>query len=128
MFIKIFLVAFVVFFAIDIIWLGLVAKNLYKKYLGFLMSENVNWIAAVIFYIVFIIGLSFFVIEPALAKSSLSYAILAGLFFGFITYATYDLTNLATLKDWPITITIIDLVWGSFLGGAVSTITFLILR
>lgn len=128
MFIKIFLVAFVVFFAIDILWLGLIAKNLYKKYLGFLMSENVNWIAAVIFYIVFIIGLSFFVIEPALAKSSLSYAILAGLFFGFITYATYDLTNLATLKDWPITITIIDLVWGSFLGGAVSTITFLILR
>ncbi|MFA7367513.1 MAG: DUF2177 family protein [Bacilli bacterium] len=128
MFIKIFLVAFVVFFAIDIIWLGLVAKNLYKKYLGFIMAPQVNWIAAVIFYIVFIIGLSFFVIEPALAKSSLSYALLAGLFFGFITYATYDLTNLATLKDWPITITIIDLLWGSFLGGAVSTITFLILR
>lgn len=128
MFIKIFLVAFVVFFAIDIIWLGLVAKNLYKKYLGFIMAPQVNWIAAVIFYIVFIIGLSFFVIEPALAKSSLSYALLAGLFFGFITYATYDLTNLATLKDWPITITIIDLVWGSFLGGAVSTITYLILR
>lgn len=128
MFIKIFLVAFVVFFAIDIIWLGLVAKNLYKKYLGFIMAPQVNWIAAVIFYIVFIIGLSFFVIEPALTKQSLSYALLAGLFFGFITYATYDLTNLATLKDWPITITIIDLVWGSFLGGAVSTITYLILR
>lgn len=128
MFIKIILVAFVVFFAIDIIWLGLVAKNLYKKYLGFIMAPQVNWIAAVIFYIVFIIGLSFFVIEPALTKQSLSYALLAGLFFGFITYATYDLTNLATLKDWPITITIIDLVWGSFLGGAVSTITYLILR
>ncbi len=128
MFIKIFLVAFVVFFAIDIIWLGLVAKNLYKKYLGFIMAPQVNWIAAVIFYIVFIIGLSFFVIEPALTKQSLSYALLAGLFFGFITYATYDLTNLATLKDWPITITIIDLVWGSILGGTVSTITYLILR
>lgn len=121
-------VALVIFFAIDMVWLGLIAKNLYSKYLGFIMAPNVKWLAAIIFYLVFIVGLAFFVIEPALAKQSLSYAIFAGLFFGFVTYATYDLTNLATLKDWPLLITIIDLVWGSFLGGAVSTLTYLILR
>lgn len=121
-------VALVIFFAIDMVWLGLIAKNLYSKYLGFIMTPNVKWLAAIIFYLVFIVGLAFFVIEPALAKQSLSYAIFAGLFFGFVTYATYDLTNLATLKDWPLLITIIDLVWGSFLGGAVSTLTYLILR
>lgn len=128
MFIKIILVAFVVFIVIDLVWLGFVAKNLYSKHLGFIMAPKVNWVAAIIFYVLFIIGMTFFVISPAIKDNSLSYAILAGLFFGFITYATYDLTNLATLKDWPIVITIIDLVWGSFLGGAVSTITFLILR
>ncbi len=121
-------VALVIFFAIDMVWLGLIAKNLYSKYLGFIMAPNVKWLAAIIFYLVFIVGLAFFVIEPALAKQSLSYAIFAGLFFGFVTYATYDLTNLATLKDWSLLITIIDLVWGSFLGGAVSTLTYLILR
>jgi uncharacterized membrane protein len=127
-YVKIILVSLVVFFAIDMLWLGLIAKNLYSKYLGYLMAPQVKWVAAIIFYLVFIIGLAFFVIEPALVKNSLMFALFAGLLFGFVTYATYDLTNLATIKDWPFLITVVDLIWGSFLGGAVSTITFLILR
>lgn len=128
MFLKIFGVALVIFFAIDILWLGLIAKKMYSKHLGFIMSPSVKWIPAIIFYVLFVIGITFFVISPAIDKQSWSYALLAGMFFGFITYATYDLTNLATLKDWPLVITIIDLAWGSFLGGAVSILTFVILR
>ena len=122
-----FLVVLVVFFAIDIIWLGFVAKNIYQQYLGFIMAPSVNWVAAITFYILFIIGLMYFVLLPALDNNSLMQAILVGAFFGFITYATYDLTNLATLKDWPITITIIDLIWGTVLSASVSGVSFWII-
>lgn len=122
---KIYMITLVVFFAIDIIWLRLVAKKLYKKELGFIMSPKPNWIAAMVFYLIFIVGLVFFVVNPALEQSSWSYALLVGMFFGFITYATYDLTNLATLKDWPLKITIIDLIWGTSLGGIVSLVSYL---
>ena len=77
---------------------------------------------------IFIGGVVFFVINPALEKNSWVYALLAGMLFGIITYSTYDLTNLATLKDWPIKITIIDLIWGTSLGGIVSTVTYFILK
>lgn len=127
-FIKIYLTSFVVFFVIDLIWLGVIAQKLYSKYLGYIMKEKPNWMAAILFYLLYIIGLVFFVINPALEKSSWQYALFAGLFFGFITYATYDLTNLATLKDWPLTITIIDLIWGSVLGASVSVITYAIIK
>lgn len=128
MFIKYYLVALFIFLVIDLLWLGLIAKNLYSKQLGHLMSDNVNWIAAIIFYLLFIVGLVFFVIMPAIEKGSWSYALLAGFLFGLISYATYDLTNLATLKDWPISITLIDLMWGTSLGGLVSMITFFLVR
>ncbi len=123
---KIYLITVVVFFLVDIVWLGFISKNLYKKYLGNLMAPNVNWTAAIIFYLLFISGLVFFVINPALAKDSLKYAILVGGFFGLITYSTYDLTNLSTLKDWPVNITIIDIIWGTFLNAATAGITFLV--
>lgn len=126
MFIKLFLVALIVFFVIDLIWLGLIAKKFYRKHLGFLMSDDVNWVAAVVFYIVFIIGNVLFVIAPSLEEGSFMHALLYGALFGFVTYATYDLTNLATLKNWPIIITIVDLVWGTFLATSVSVVTYLI--
>ncbi len=122
-----FLTVLVVFFAIDLVWLGVIAKNLYAKHLGFLMAPNVNWVAAITFYLIFIVGLLFFVINPAIEKQSFMYALLVGGLFGFITYATYDLTNLATLKDWPITITVIDLVWGTVLSASVSSISYWII-
>lgn len=125
-YLKLYIVSIVVFFAIDILWLGFISKNLYATHLGHLMAPKVNWVAAIVFYALFMAGLVFFVIEPALAKQSLRYALLAGAFFGLICYATYDLTNLATLKDWPLNITLIDLAWGTVLNSAVAAITYLI--
>jgi len=126
-YLKEYAVTFITFFVIDLFWLGIVAKDLYKKYIGFIMSPSPNWTAAVGFYLLYIVGIIFFVISPAIEKRSWQYALFAGMFFGFITYATYDLTNLATLKDWPITITIIHLIWGTTLCGSVSWISYTVL-
>lgn len=90
------------------------------------MKTNINWPAALIFYALFIIGLIIFVISPAVEKKSLTHALIFGGLFGFFTYATYDLTNLATLKNWPLSLTIVDMIWGSVLAASVSVITFLI--
>ena len=79
-----------------------------------------------IFYLLFIVGLVIFVITPAVEKNSCMYALLFGALFGFITYATYDLTNLATLKDWPLLVTLVDLAWGAILAASVSVVTYLI--
>jgi len=125
LFLKLYLIAFILFFVIDLLWLGIIAKDIYKKYLGHLMSTQNNWIAAIIFYLLFIGGLVFFVIMPAVEAGSIGKALLYGALFGFLTYATYDLTNLATLKDWPIQITLIDLTWGTFLGTSVSLLSYL---
>ena len=123
-----YLLTTIVFFAIDLVWLGLVAKGLYQKYLGNFLAEQVNWTAAVIFYLLFIVGIFLFAILPAVEKNALSHAIIYGALFGFFTYATYDLTNLATLKDWPVTIVFIDVAWGAFLSGSVATAGFFITR
>ena len=121
-------VVLVIFFAIDMIWLGLIAKDFYAKTLGFLMAPKVNWVAAFVFYFIFILGLLVFVIQPALAAESLTQAVVMAALFGLVTYATYDLTNLATLKDWPLIITIVDLAWGVSLSVIVSTLSILILK
>ncbi len=126
MFIRLYLIALPVFFIIDMVWLALVAKGFYARQIGFLMKPDINWAAAIIFYLLFIVGLVQFVITPALEKHSWTHALLFGALFGLITYATYDLTNLATLKDWPILVTIVDLIWGAVLAAAVSSITYFI--
>lgn len=123
---KLYFIALPVFLIIDMIWLGLVAKNFYRNQIGFLMKANVNWVAAILFYLLFIAGLVFFVLSPAIEKRSLPYAIMTATFYGLLTYATYDLTNLATLKGWPLLITIIDMVWGMILSVSVSLISYLI--
>jgi len=115
-----YLLTTVVFFAIDLVWLGLIAKNLYRKYLGEMLSEKVNWGAALIFYLLFIVGIFLFVIIPAIEKQSAIRALVLGAIFGLITYATYDLTNYATLKGFPLNVVIIDLIWGTFLTATVS--------
>jgi uncharacterized membrane protein len=128
MFIKLFLIGLPVFFAIDLVWLVFVANSFYAQQIGFLMTPNVNWVAAMIFYLLFMVGLIVLVITPALEKKSWVRALLTGALFGLVSYATYDLTNLATLKDWPILITIVDLIWGTVLAGSVSVITYFIAR
>ncbi len=122
----IFFIAFVIFFIIDILWLGLFAKNMYQSQIGFILAKKPNWYAAFIFYILYIVFLMIFAIMPALQKSSFNDAMLYGALYGFITYATYDLTNLATLKNWPLKVTLIDISWGTLLGFSVSTLTYLI--
>ncbi|HAI62976.1 MAG: hypothetical protein UU64_C0021G0001 [candidate division WWE3 bacterium GW2011_GWF2_41_45] len=126
MFLKLYLIALPIFFIIDMAWLGLVAKNFYAKNIGFLMKTNVTWPAAIIFYLLFIVGLVLFVIAPAMQDNSWSHALMYGALFGLITYATYDLTNLATLKDWPLIVTIVDLLWGTVLAASVSVISYFI--
>lgn len=119
---------FIVFFVIDMTWLGFVAKGFYNKYLGGFMSPSINWTAAIIFYLLFIIGIFLFVILPAIEKDSLMHALIFGALFGFFTYATYDLTNLATLKGWPMNIVIVDIIWGSVLTAIVSVSGYFIMK
>lgn len=126
MFLKLYAIALPVFFAIDMVWLGFVAKNFYRSQIGFLMRSDVNWVAAIAFYLLFIVGLIFFVVAPAVEKESWMYALFVGALFGLISYATYDLTNLATTKDWPLLVTFVDLAWGAVLAASVSTVTYLI--
>jgi len=118
--IKRYIVILLVFLVIDAAWLGLVAPKLYKSQIGHLMAEKTNLYAALIFYFIYALALLVFIVNPSVDKQSVMHALIYGAFLGFVMYATYDLTNLATLKDWPISITVIDLVWGTFVKGLTS--------
>jgi uncharacterized membrane protein len=122
--IKQFLVAFFSFLVIDGIWLTVISKDFYAKHLGYLMAKTPNLPAAGIFYLIYIVTLVALVISPALKNGSLLSVILTGALFGLCAYSTYDLTNLATIKNWPLIVTVVDLIWGTFLTGAVSGISF----
>ena len=126
MFLKLYAIAVPIFFALDMTWLGLIAKKFYREQIGSLLKPDVNWVAAIIFYLLFLAGLVFFVIEPAMQKNSLTDALLRGAFFGLVTYATYDLTNLAVAKDWPLLVTVVDMSWGMALAAMVATLTYVI--
>jgi uncharacterized membrane protein len=128
MFIKLYFIALPVFFIIDVLWVGFLAKDFYFKQIGFLMKSNINWLAAIIFYLIFTLGLVLFVIMPSVERYSWKHVILFGALFGLVTYATYDLTNLALAKDWPLLVTIVDLVWGVTLSASVSLITYFIAK
>lgn len=118
--VLLYLITWAVFFAVDMVWLGVVAKSFYRKHLGFLMAPKIVWPAAILFYLLFIAGLVVFAVRPAVLAGSPLKGLLLGAFLGLVSYATYDLTNQATVKDWPIVVTVVDLVWGTVLGGAVS--------
>lgn len=124
-FVKLYCVTLLSFLAIDAVWLGLVARGFYKQKLGFLLSDKPNWYAAVAFYLLFIAGMLIFAIVPGLQAASLKKALMLGAFFGLITYATYDLTNMATIKNWPLIVTVVDMIWGAALATAVSGIGYL---
>jgi uncharacterized membrane protein len=124
-YIKLYFITLLAFFAIDMAWLGLIARTFYRKQLDFLLSPNTNWVAAIIFYLLFIVGILVFVVLPGLEDNSLKTTILRAALFGLVTYATYDLTNLATVKGWPLLVTIVDLAWGIVLSIAVSCVGFL---
>jgi uncharacterized membrane protein len=122
----VYLITVPIFFIIDLFWLGVIAKGFYRKHLGYLMRPEINWFAAILFYLLFIIGIVLFAVRPALELQSPVRALVFGALFGFFTYATYDLTNLATVKDWPVLVTVIDLIWGTVLCGAVALGSYVI--
>jgi len=126
MFLKLYLITLSIFLAIDMSWLGLMSKRFYSKQIGFLMKTNINWIATISFYLLFTIGLVIFVLIPSIEKKSWLNVLLLGSLFGLISYATYDLTNLATVKNWPVIVTLVDMVWGAVLGGLTSLISYLV--
>ena len=124
-YLKLYAATFIGFLAIDIIWLAVVARGFYKKQLGFLLSDQPNWWAAIAFYVLFVAGLLVFAVVPGLQVGSLRKALLLGAFFGLVTYATYDLTNQATVKNWPWIVTVVDLAWGTVLAASVTAFGYL---
>jgi len=123
-YLKLYLASLAVFFAVDMVWLGLIARRFYAKQIGHLMAAQVNWAAAVIFYLLFVAGLLYFAVIPGLQAGSYGRALLLGALYGLITYATYDLTNLATLRGWPLTLTLVDIAWGLTLASLVSSAAY----
>lgn len=117
---KAFLIAAGVFAVLDALWLGLVANKFYKDQIGFLLADKPNWIAAILFYVIFLVGLTILVIIPADTPTK---ALAMGALFGLVTYATYDLTNQATLAKWPVIVTVVDLCWGVFAAGVTAFVT-----
>ena len=123
-YLKLYVATFITFLAVDMIWLGLVARTFYRENLGFLLAPAPNWIAAVIFYLLFIVGILVFVVLPGLNEDSLRTVLLRAALFGLITYGTYDLTNLATVRDWPVLVTVVDMIWGTVLSVLVGLAGF----
>lgn len=117
---KLYALTALVFFAVDLLWLGAIAKGFYQEHLGHLMRPDVIWGAALLFYCIFIAGILVFSVLPGLEAQSLTHSIVLGAFLGLVTYATFDLTCLALLKDFPIVVVCVDLVWGTVLTAGVS--------
>lgn len=112
----------------DYIWLRFVANSFYKSQIGQLLLAKPNMGAAVLFYSIYVVGVVAFVLSPAFEKGSLAYAAGYGALFGFVAYATYDLTNLATIKGFTTKLVVVDLIWGAVLTAAVASIAYLILH
>ena len=115
-----------VFFIIDMTWLVGIARGFYKREIGGLMRPDIVWWAAILFYLLFILGILYYAVLPAHAAGSWTRALFLGALFGFFTYMTYDLTNYATLKDWSLPLVFADTLWGIVLCASVSVVSFFI--
>ncbi len=125
----IYAITMIVFFFIDLIWIGVVAKNFYAATIGHMLRDSVNWPAALLFYLIYIGGIVLFVLVPAIRSGSKIYHVaLMGSLLGVFAYGTFDLTALALLKGWPITVTIVDMVWGTILTGGTASGAYWISR
>jgi uncharacterized membrane protein len=118
----------VIFFAVDFVWLGVMAKSFYRDHIGHLMADQVNMTAAVGFYLLYIVGIVVFAVLPALHSDSWKTALLLGGLLGLIAYGTYDMTNLATLRDWPVAVAVVDMAWGTALPATSATAGYFISR
>ena len=115
-----------IFFAIDMLWIGLIARSFYREKLGFILSTEVNWPAAIVFYLLYIGGILYFAVLPALREHHWQTALMQGAVLGLLCYATYDLTNMATIKNWPLVVVIVDMLWGVVLTGSVALVSYLL--
>ncbi|MGV8936589.1 MAG: DUF2177 family protein [Allorhizobium sp.] len=116
----------VVFFGLDYLWLSRIAIGFYRNQIGPLMLAQPNFAAAGIFYLFYIAGIVYFAVGPALSGGTWASAMIAGVVLGLVAYGTYDMTNLATLKNWSVSVTIVDMVWGGVLTGLAATAGYLV--
>jgi uncharacterized membrane protein len=121
-FIPAYICTIIVMFVLDLIWLSQIAEPLYKAGIGHLMAETPKLGFAVLFYLVFVFGLLWFGLRPNIGTKGVKNAFISGAVFGFFIYASYDLTNLALLKDWPLKLSLIDLTWGTLLSGTCTAV------
>ena len=121
---KLYAIALPTFLVIDLVWLGVIARSFYQTHLGHLMRSDVNWVAAAVFYLVFVAGIVVFVVWPAIERESFLWALSLGALFGLVTYAAYDLTSLAVMEGFSLKIALVDLLWGTVLCASVSAITY----
>ena len=127
-YLKLYLSSLAAFLLLDMLWLGILARSFYQRHLGYLLAPQTIWLAAILFYLLFVAGLIHFVVLPGRSVGSLRHTLVRGAFFGLIAYATYDLTNLATIRDWPFILTLVDLAWGTVLSALVSMVGFWVAR
>lgn len=125
-YVPLFLTALPIAFVIDLLWIGVVANRFYRDQLGTLFTDAINWPAAIAFYIIYIAGLTYFVIAPAVESHSLAKVLIGGALFGLVAYATYDLTSLAVIKNWPVLMTFVDMLWGTIMTTGIATATYLV--
>lgn len=111
-FLKVFAATGATMFVLDLLWLGVIAKGLYAKHMGTLLRPDVKWVPALLFYLLYVTAVVVFVVMPAAERRSLGRAMALGAFFGLAAYATYDLTSLALIRDFPLIIVLVDLAWG----------------
>ena len=125
---KAYLFTLIVFVAFDFMWLGIVAHRFYSSQLGSLMRDDINFAAAFGFYLAYVAGVVFFAVAPALAGGLWQQAAVNGALLGLLAYATYDMTNLATLKNWPLAMSIVDILWGGLLTCTSAILGFFATR
>ena len=127
-FLKLYGVTGAMLFACDLVWLGVVAKDFYRRYLPTLLRPDVRWGPGLLFYALYVAALIVFVLQPALERQSLGRAVALGAFFGLTAYATYDLTSLALIRDFPTLVAVVDIAWGTALTAAVSGAAYVVGR
>jgi uncharacterized membrane protein len=121
---KLYVITLLAFLAIDSLWLGGIAPSFYRSQIGHLMADEPNFVAAAFFYMIFIFGMVYFVVEPCVREDkTLKQTAFRGAIFGLVTYATYDLTNHATLANWPVLMTVVDMTWGTTLSTLVALVS-----
>lgn len=116
-----FLATALVFFGLDFIWLSKMTGLFYRQHIGHLLLDQPNIPVAAVFYLVYVAGIVYFAVAPALNGGSWTSALISGAILGFVAYGTYDMTNMATLKDWSLAVSVVDMSWGVFLTGTAAT-------